>query len=114
MHAPQPPAAGAGHESGPAPGSAAPRTPTEALVAEVWCELLELDAVDLSEGFFEVGGHSMVAVQVVYEIERRTGIPLDLESFFDLSTVTDVAAELDRLRSAGAGQDAGGIEEGEL
>jgi acyl carrier protein len=93
---------------------AAPRTPTEALVAEVWCELLGLDTVDATDGFFEVGGQSMIAVQVVYQLERRTGVALDLESLFDLETVAELAAELDRLRTLGTGPDGPAIEEGEL
>ncbi|HVB41302.1 MAG TPA: phosphopantetheine-binding protein [Streptosporangiaceae bacterium] len=92
----------------------APRTPTESLIAEVWCELLGLDAVDVADGFFEVGGQSMIAVQVVYQIERRTGITLDLEALFDLETVAELAAELDRLRALGTAADASAIGEGEL
>ncbi len=92
----------------------APRTPTEALVGEVWCELLGLDAVDVTAGFFEVGGQSMIAVQVVYQLERRTGIALELESLFDLETVAELAAELDRLRALGTAPDESAIEEGEL
>lgn len=75
----------------------APRTHTEALLAEIWAELLETDAVDVTEDFFALGGHSMLAVRVVHLIAERTGIPLELEVFFDLATVEDVAGELDRL-----------------
>lgn len=84
-------------------------TPSEKLVADVWCELLELDAVEVTDDFFAVGGHSMLAVQVVYQLGAQTGIELDLESFFDLATVEEVAAELDRLRST-----ADEVHEGEL
>lgn len=91
-----------------------PNTPTEATVAEVWRELLELDEFDLAEDFFELGGHSMIAVQVVYELEARTGIPLELAAFFDLATVPEVAAELDRLRTQQSAVAASAVEEGEL
>jgi acyl carrier protein len=89
-------------------------TPTEELVAQVWRELLELEEFDLAEDFFELGGHSMIAVQVVYELEQRTGIPLELAAFFDLATVPEVAAELDRLRAEQPVGVASAIEEGEL
>ena len=78
-----------------------PRTPTEELVAQVWRELLEVDTVDVTEDFFELGGHSMLAVQVVYQLSDRTGVELALEAFFDLGTVAEVAAELDRVRAGG-------------
>lgn len=116
MPASQHPAADQAPEAGQA-GEAEPGlpcTPTETLVAQVWCELLGLDAVAAADDFFEVGGHSLAAVQVIYEIESRTGISLDLDAFFDLSTVADVAAELDRLRSQGTAQPRTDVDEGEL
>ncbi|MDY7086137.1 MAG: phosphopantetheine-binding protein [Actinomycetota bacterium] len=89
-----------------------PTTPTEAMVAEVLCQLLELDTVDRSQDFFELGGHSLLAVQVVHELSARTDLDLDLGSFFDLATVERIAAEIDRRR---AQRDSGStVEEGEL
>ena len=78
-----------------------PSTPTEELVAEVWRDLLRLDDLDVTEDFFAAGGHSMVAVQVVHQLRERTGLPLELEEFFDLATVEDLAAELDHRRAEG-------------
>lgn len=71
---------------------------TEDQVAEVWRELLELDTVAVDEDFFALGGHSMLAVQVLYRLTEMTGVELALEEFFELGTVAEVAAELDRLR----------------
>ncbi|MEV0050422.1 phosphopantetheine-binding protein [Saccharopolyspora shandongensis] len=110
----EPVQAGTGAADAEEPAPVGPQTPTEALVAEVWCELLELDAVDVTEDFFVLGGHSMLAAQVVYQLADRTGIPLELEVFFDLGTVAEVAAELDRIRSLGPGLDESRIYEEEL
>lgn len=99
----------------PAAEVTGPRTPTEELVHGVWCELLEVGAVAVEEDFFELGGHSMMAVQVLFRLHEQTGVELALEEFFELGTVADVAAELDRLRAEGTGD--GGDEpvfEGEL
>lgn len=93
--------------------SIAPRTPTEALVAAVWRELLQLDAVSITDNFFEVGGHSLVATQVVHELNARTGVELELETFFDLDTLAHVAAELDRRQLVNHNDEAQ-IFEGEL
>jgi acyl carrier protein len=78
------------------------RTPTEEQVAKIWRELLELDTVTVDADFFELGGHSMLAVQVIYRLTEETGLKLALEDFFELGTIAEVAAELDRLRTAGA------------
>src|SRR4051812_37027090 len=77
------------------------RTSTEEQVAAVWRELLQLDTVAFDEDFFELGGHSMLAVQVLYRLTELTGVELALEDFFELGTVAEVAAELDRLRVDG-------------
>ncbi|MGI5426012.1 phosphopantetheine-binding protein [Streptomyces sp. CA-179760] len=73
---------------------------TEDQVAAVWRELLELDTVPVDEDFFALGGHSMLAVQVLHRLTELTGLELELEDFFELGTVAEVAAELDRLRAA--------------
>jgi len=91
-----------------------PRTPTEALVAEVWADLMELDVVDVTEDFFALGGHSMLAVRVVHQLAERTGMPLELEVFFDLATVEEVAGELDRLTAARSHEHDDHVYEGEL
>jgi acyl carrier protein len=73
---------------------------TQDQVAAVWRELLELDTIAVDEDFFALGGHSMLAVQVLHRLSEQTGIELELEDFFELGTVAEVAAELDRLRAA--------------
>lgn len=85
---------------------------TEDQVAEVWRELLELDTVAVDEDFFALGGHSMLAVQVLYRLTELTGVELALEEFFELGTVAEVAAELDRLRDGAPAQEP--VFEGEL
>ncbi|MET9658026.1 phosphopantetheine-binding protein [Streptomyces sp. NPDC006510] len=77
--------------------AAQPRTPMEALVAGVFGGLLGRLPTQLDADFFALGGHSMLAVRAVHEIAEKTGIELELETFFDLETVEDIAAELDRL-----------------
>jgi acyl carrier protein len=90
-----------------------PPTPMEALVAATWCHVLKLEEVSLTDNFFEVGGHSLAAARVVHEIGAQTGVQLELEAFFDLDTLQQVAAEIDR-RLANQDQDESQIYEGEL
>ncbi|WP_433399642.1 phosphopantetheine-binding protein [Streptomyces sp. CA-146814] len=72
---------------------------TQNQVAEVWREFLEVDEIAADQDFFELGGHSMLAVQLLYRLTEVTGVELALEDFFELGTVEEVAAELDRLRA---------------
>jgi acyl carrier protein len=57
-------------------GHVAPRSPTEKLVAGIWEEALGVSSVDARARFFEIGGHSLIAIRVVVEIEKRSGVKL--------------------------------------
>ncbi len=50
------------------PGYVAPRTDAEALVGEVWTEVLGLDRAGALDDFFDLGGHSLLATRVVARI----------------------------------------------
>jgi amino acid adenylation domain-containing protein len=74
-----------------------PRTPTEQRVAEVWRELLKSDRVGVHDNFFEIGGHSLLSMQVIVRLERRTGHRLGPRTLA-FSTLEQIAAEIDAAR----------------
>jgi acyl carrier protein len=50
-------------------------------VAAIWHELLQTDDVHANDNFYDLGGHSLMAMQVVSVLEKRTGVrvgPRDL------------------------------------
>ncbi|MEM7392311.1 MAG: non-ribosomal peptide synthetase, partial [Verrucomicrobiota bacterium] len=55
---------------------AEPTSPMETLVGEIWQEVLGLDEVDRLDNFFDLGGDSMLAMQVLAELEKQTGVVL--------------------------------------
>ena len=55
-------------------GFVAPRTETEALVAQAWQQVLGLERVSVHDNFFDLGGHSLLTIQVIAKLERRTGL----------------------------------------
>jgi hypothetical protein len=79
----------------------APRSATEQLLASVWGETLGVSAVGCGDNFFNLGGHSLLCLQVVGKIERQTGKKLKPRSLL-LSTLEQVAAELERTTPGGA------------
>lgn len=72
----------------------APRNEHESVVAAVWEELLGVRPVGMTDDFFALGGHSMLAVQVMAEIQRRTGRRLPLAALFQQATVERLARML--------------------
>jgi amino acid adenylation domain-containing protein len=69
----------------------APRTEEEKIVASIWEENLNMEEIDIFNNFFEMGGHSIKAVKVMFELEKRTGKKIPLSSLFEHSTVEKFA-----------------------
>ena len=69
----------------------APRTNDEKLVAEIWQEILKIKRIDIFSNFFEMGGHSIMAVNVMIKIEKETGKRIPLSALFQHSTVEKFA-----------------------
>lgn len=81
----------------------APRTPAERLVADVWAALLSLPRVGVHDNFFEIGGHSLLAMQMIARLRQEAGVELPLRSVFEAPTVEGVAARLPERGMAQAG-----------
>ncbi len=74
---------------------------TEARLAKMWSELLELGAVPRNADFFELGGDSLRAVTLLLKIHLQFGVDLPVESLATASTV----AEFSRLIDSDGGVD---------
>lgn len=92
---------------GAAAEEVAPRTDTERAVAEVWQEVLGIDRVGVHDNFFDVGGHSLLAMRVVARLSRRLGVKLD-NAVMVLHTLEQIAAECDQRLGGAAGEGAVG------
>ncbi len=51
-----------------------PKTPMEIIIAEIWREALEIQQVGRHDNFFDLGGHSLMAMKVNAKLQRRTGV----------------------------------------
>ncbi|HTL59970.1 MAG TPA: amino acid adenylation domain-containing protein [Candidatus Limnocylindrales bacterium] len=65
-----------------------PRNETEQRLVAVWKEVLRLDSIGISDNFFEIGGHSLLAAQVVGRVRENFGIELPLLALFDAPTIS--------------------------
>ncbi|HET7232709.1 MAG TPA: non-ribosomal peptide synthase/polyketide synthase [Longimicrobium sp.] len=87
----------------------APRTPAEEVLAGIWAELLGRERVGAEEGFFDLGGHSLLATRVTARVREVFGVELPLRAVFELPALSELAAEIERLRGTGAAAGEGAI-----
>ena len=70
---------------------AAPRTPIEEILANIWAEVLKLDKVGIHDNFFHLGGHSLLATQVVSRVNHSFQTDLPLRRLFESPTMAGLA-----------------------
>jgi acyl transferase domain-containing protein len=75
----------------------APRNEIESSIAAVWQELLGLKQVGIYDDYLEVGGHSLLAARIVARLRDIFEIPLPLSSFFEASTIAELARVIEEL-----------------
>ena len=73
----------------------APRAGTEKRLAEIWETALRVPRVGAHDSFFELGGNSLRAIDVVFRIRKLLGVKLSLVQFLQQPTIAAVAALLD-------------------
>lgn len=72
----------------------APRTPIEQELAKVWGDVLGLERIGVHDNFFDLGGHSLLGLQMVSKVEQRLGVSLPLPALFRFSTIEAMASAI--------------------
>ena len=87
-----------GEPGAPAPvaaATAATMPPTVQALAGLWCELLKLPAADPRRTFFEQGGNSLLAAQLIYRLRKAFGVTLPLRALYDAPGLEAMARLID-------------------
>lgn len=63
-----------------------------------WKDVLKTDQIKPEDNFFDLGGHSLMASQVLNRINQAFGIALNFEDFFENGVVTELASLVDEKR----------------
>ena len=91
---------------------AAPQTPTEMTISEIWGAVLGIDRIGVHDNFFELGGDSMAAADVIARCESRLGVTINIRDM-GFGTLQQIAAgcneapAIDSKQERAAGKSAG-------
>jgi amino acid adenylation domain-containing protein len=83
-----------------------PDSPIAKLLAEIWCGLLGRDHIGTDENFFDAGGNSLLANQVVSRVRNVLGVDVPLRAIFLAPTISELASSITASSvAAGGSQD---------
>ena len=72
----------------------APRNETEQGLVEIWQELFGIDGIGVEDDFIELGGHSLMAMQVLSRIRETFQVEISLRMLFESPTVAQLASSI--------------------
>ncbi|MEH2063790.1 MAG: amino acid adenylation domain-containing protein [Nostoc sp.] len=69
----------------------APCNPTEETLAVIWTELLALEQIGVNDNFFYLGGHSLIATQILSRVREVFQVELSFHHIFEKPTIAGLA-----------------------
>jgi amino acid adenylation domain-containing protein/non-ribosomal peptide synthase protein (TIGR01720 family) len=69
----------------------AARTPVEEMLTDIWSDVLGVEQISVHADFFDLGGHSLMATQVISRVRNTYNIELPLRRLFDTPTIARFA-----------------------
>jgi len=74
-----------------------PKTETEKQLICIWKKILNIKKIGLNDNFFDLGGHSIKAIQATTMINKKFKIDLSLKIFFQCSTIAKLAQKIEDI-----------------
>lgn len=87
--------------------AASPRDEIEASLLEVWELVLGRSGIGIRDDFFDLGGHSLLGVRLIAEVEKRMGRRVPLPALFRFSTVESMAELMRESEGSSAAREGG-------
>jgi amino acid adenylation domain-containing protein len=79
----------------------APRTPVEELLAGLWAGFLRAERIGVHDNFFDLGGHSLTATGLAFQVRATFGVDLPVRAVFETPTLGELAGRIERLMAGG-------------
>jgi amino acid adenylation domain-containing protein len=83
---------------------APPKTKLQQQILDIWRALFDRPQIGIDDNFFDLGGHSMLAVQFVNEMYRQNGVDIPVRLLFDLPTIAGLSETVETARWIASGQ----------
>ncbi len=80
----------------PAKERVAPRTDMERLMARLWSEAIGVHEVSVHDNFFDVGGHSLMSMQIIARLEKETGVRI-APGLFIVDSLEQISAVCEQM-----------------
>jgi amino acid adenylation domain-containing protein len=86
-----------------------PRNPQEEIIAGIWMEVLGMDLsgedskLSVNDNFFDMGGHSLMATQVISRLREAFDVEVPLRTMFETPTIFGIAVRVDQARQESFG-----------
>jgi amino acid adenylation domain-containing protein len=80
-----------------------PQTPAEEIVAAIFADVLRVERVGTEENFFDLGGHSLSATQVVLRIRQAFQLEFPVRTLFESPTVAALARSVEQVKRSERG-----------
>jgi len=75
----------------------APRNKIEQQLTEIWSLIVECEKISIHDNFFDLGGHSILAIKLLNEIQKSFNQELSLTSLFQHPTIAQLAQQLSQF-----------------
>jgi amino acid adenylation domain-containing protein len=83
--------------AGPTASAQRPLTEVETLLAEIWQEVLGVSEIGPQDNFFDLGGNSLSAIQLIARVQKLLEVEISVTVVFDTANLEDFASEVGKF-----------------
>ncbi|BBH51843.1 non-ribosomal peptide synthetase [Fluviispira sanaruensis] len=71
-----------------------PRNSLETKISEVWTKVLGREKIGIYDNFFKIGGHSLLAAEVIIKLQKELNVKIELKKLFEFPTIESLGQSI--------------------
>ncbi|ORX94094.1 L-aminoadipate-semialdehyde dehydrogenase [Basidiobolus meristosporus CBS 931.73] len=79
--------------------SALELTPTQKLIHDIWRSILNQASISIDDNFFDIGGHSILATRMIFDVRKKCGVDVPLGLVFREPTIRGMSKEVEAIKN---------------